>query len=161
MNEELHKIKLSLDQFATSKGFEPEHPFYITGNFNIKRLGANALYSDEAHLWCERCANKLLAKAHALMPADKRADHIVCAADVSTGEDSPSACRDCGVSLDHFLTETGFDEEIYHYEKHKPHKVTPNEAWCISRILWAAYSAEQEAAALTLGRLALAETEKA
>lgn len=147
-----YEIERALDKFAKKQGFRPADAYYIVGEFNLREPNGESVYSDEAHLWCEECADKMLARAHALMDEESREDHFVCAVN-ATGEDSPARCSSCGAVLDHTLSSYGVASELDHYRAN-PIKspISGGEAWEIARIIEAAPDDEE---ALALGRAAL------
>lgn len=147
-----HEIEHALDAFAYGAGFRPGTPFYIVGEFNLTDGKGKSLYSDEAHLWCEPCADQLLALALPLLPSDERKDHFVCEADPSTGEDTPSRCMACGKPLDHVLTSAGVNYELNHYSTYPVTDISPAEAWGIARLV---ESEPENAEAIAVARAAL------
>ena len=113
-----HEIAWALEKFASDAGFEPEQPFYITHQFRVDAAEGIAFYSDEAHLYCETCAEDLLEKVFPFLPDEERVDHAVFMADSSSPEDSPLACATCGATLRHCLTDgCGVGQELWHYRE--------------------------------------------
>lgn len=154
-----HEIAWALEKFASGAGFEPEQPFYITGQFRAEPADGIVLYSDEAHLYCESCARDLLEKVFPFLSDDGKQDHEVYMADSSTPEDSPSACAICGSTLRHCLTEgCGVGEELAHYADNpiEPCEIiSPDTAYCIAQIV-ASACGDDIPEAIALGESALA-----
>jgi hypothetical protein len=113
------EIQEMLDAFATEQGVVPADGYYITGSFNLTGPGGEKLYSDEAHEYCEECAEKLLAQALPLIPEDKRLDHQVCFTDLC-GEESCANCAKCGKLLDYSLSSYGVASELDHFQQNPP-----------------------------------------
>ena len=130
-------IETRLDRFAKEGGIVPLRPFYIWGEFRIEWNG-EILYSDEAHEYCETCADALLAKVLPLLPEDQREDHRVSATELHH-EDTSKNCMICGALLDYALNECGVASELDHYRAYPPAgKLHPGDAFHIARMLEAA-----------------------
>jgi hypothetical protein len=114
-----YEIEAALDKFVTASGLEVPDPVYLTGEINLKTATGH-FYSDEAHLYCLRCAEKLLAEVRPHLPKGKRDEHRALNADPSLGEDTCSHCMVCGRVLDYVLTSHGVASEIEHFEEHPP-----------------------------------------
>lgn len=156
-----YEIAQALDEFARKKGFRPAAAYYIVGEFNLHEPNGKSVYSDEAHLWCHKCADKHLKRARRLMSREERADHFVCRTD-ARGEDTTRACMRCGKRLDYSLSNYGVESELDYYADNPPHApISGGAAWEIARIIEAAPDNEE---ALTLGSAVLkaigAECEK-
>lgn len=170
-----HEIAYALEKFATDAGFEPEQSFYITGEFRVVtahvasfyvvEAPAVLFYSDEAHLYCEPCARKLLEKVFPFLREDERDDHEVYMADSSSPEDTPPACATCGKTLRHCLTEgAGVGQELWQYRENPielGEVISPDTAYCIAQIVSSAYGDEDIADAIALGESALAAIKSA
>lgn len=155
----LYTLAYQLEAYARSKGFQPSDPYYIAGEIRAKASDGRSLYSDEAHLWCEECAEALLSYARPLMPEDEREEHFVCAVDSSGGEDSPAQCSECGKQLRYWPTNCCIGNELDFYDNDwNDHAewFDPGDAWNISRVLWGAEGTEHEGASIDLARRALA-----
>lgn len=146
------QIECALDDFARSGGFRARDPYYIVGEIKCTTAEGEELYSDEAHLWCEDCAKAILAKALPVLPRSERDLHLICMADVGSGEDTPSHCAACGHALDHILTEAGVEYEVDHYASHPVDKISAAEAFGIARLV---ESAPTDKDVLAIGRAAL------
>lgn len=147
-------IARKLERFARRKGFVPPQAFYIVGMFNLKDRNGKSVYSDEAHLWCEPCARKLLNRAHRLMPKEKREDHFICPTDADE-EDTCPHCMACGETLDGTVSKYCVEEELAHYAEHPIDRaVNPRQAVELAMIL---YAAPNDPAVISLGRSALAQ----
>lgn len=150
-----YDLARELEAFARSAGFEAPTAFYIVGQFNLRDADGTSIYSDEAHLWCEACATKLLAKARQLMPLAQREDHLICPTDAD-GEDSCPHCMACGETLEGSVSAYCVNEEVAHYAEHPiaaGEGVNPRQAVEIAMILSAAPEDEE---VLAIGRSALA-----
>ena len=154
-------IARPLEAFAERSGFVAPQAYYIVGEFSLQNAdGSSAAYSDEAHLWCRDCADKLLAKAHALMPSAERENHFVCATD-PTGEDTCPHCRGCGETLEGSVSEACVGEEVAHYDDNPicdGDMVNPRQAVEIAMIL---YAAPNDPDVIAIGRAALAAIARA
>jgi hypothetical protein len=147
-----YEIADALDKFAEEQGFRPADAYYIVGEFNLREPNGKSVYSDEAHLWCHKCAVKHLSRARRLMPRERRADHFICHTD-ARGEDTTRACMRCGKRLNYSLSKYGVESELEHFAMYPPHApIRGGEAWDIARIIEAAPDNEE---ALALGRAAL------
>ena len=150
-----YDIARQLEDYAEAHGFVAPQAYFIVGEFNLTDGQGNGIYSDEAHLWCRSCADALLARAHALMPADKREDNFVCATD-ARGEDTCPHCMACGETLNGSISSYAVGEELAHYAEHpiEPGEaINPRQAVEIAMVLFAAGDSGE---ALALGRAALA-----
>lgn len=121
--------------FARECGFEARDPFYIQGEFRATLADGTTLYTDEAHLWCEDCAKRLLGRYLAEVYGPYTDEHAIYPVDISGGEDSPAHCRDCGETLDHLLTDYGVRQEVAHYEEYASADVNPAQAWELGCLL--------------------------
>lgn len=150
----------ALESFAKRRGFVAPQAFYIVGSFNLKDPDGISVYSDEAHLWCEQCADELLAKAKAILPADKHEDHFVCAT-AADNEDTCPHCMKCGETLDGGVSSYAVAEEVQHYAEHRiseDDEINPRQAVEIAMILSAAPG---DAEVIAIGQAALAAIAKA
>ena len=152
-----YEIAAALETYARDSGFEPAQAYYITGVFNLKDADGASVYSDPAHLWCECCADKLLARAKAILPEDKWEDHEVWST-YPGSEDSCPHCMDCGETLAGSVSDYCVKEELAHYagEPIDPEdEVNPRMAIELAQVISAAYDEQDKAAAINLGRSAL------
>lgn len=150
-----YELARQLEAFAERRGFVAPSAHYIRGEFSLKDADGNSVYSDEAHLWCEGCAEKLLAKAHALMPESEREDHFVCYTDAYC-EDTCPHCMDCGETLRGTVSEYCLGEELAYYAEHPiaaGEKINPRQAVELAMVLSAA---PENVEALAVGHAALA-----
>lgn len=130
-------IEARLDSFARENGIVPLRPFYIWGEFRVE-WNRETLYSDEAHEYCETCADALLAKVLPLLPEDQREDHRVSATELDH-EDTSKNCMICGALLNYALNECGVSSELDHYGAYPPTTdLRPGDAFHIARMLEAA-----------------------
>jgi hypothetical protein len=151
----------ALEQFASRQGFEAPTAFYIVGSFNLRDADGKSVYSDEAHLWCEGCAENLLAEAKELMSekAFDDAGHMVCPTD-AIGEDTCPHCMKCGETLDGSVSEYCVEEEVAHYLEHPidpGDPINPRQAVEIAMILSAAPNDKE---VLKIGGAALREIKR-
>lgn len=153
MTMQAYEIEAALDRYARAGGVKPVQAYYIWGEFRIEHEGG-VLYSDEAHEYCEACADALLAKVLPLLPEDERENHRVSPTDCHS-EDTCKHCMTCGVLLDYGLNDWGARSELDHYETELPKHddLPPGEAFHIARIVEAAPNDE---AVLALARIAVA-----
>lgn len=158
-----HEIAYALEKFAEDAGFEPDQPFYIRGQFLVRAAQGISLYSDEAHLYCEECANDLWQKAFPFFSDEERKEIEVWASDSSYPVDSPSACDTCRKTLRHCLSDrTGVDDELAHYDENPIELgeiISPDMAYCIAQIVASAYGDDDVRAAIAVGESALAAIE--
>lgn len=152
-----YELARQLEVCAERLGFVAPMAFYIVGEFNLTDADGASVYSDEAHLWCEACADTLLGKAKSLMSQASydRAGHMVCATEAS-GEDTCPHCMKCGETLSGTVSEYCVGEELAHYAEHPlevSEEVNARQAVEIAMVLSAA---PENAEALALGRTALA-----
>ena len=149
-----YQIASALEVFAKEQGFVPPPAHYILGEFNLTAPDGTSLYTDEAHLWCEACAEALVAKALPLLPEAEREEHPIYRTDADS-EDSCPHCRACGETLTGSISDYAIEEEIAHYSEHPINPsdtINPRQAVEISQLLWAAPSDER---ALKIGQAAL------
>lgn len=106
-------IARKLEAFAEQHGFIVPPAYYIVGEFNLTDADGKSVYSDEAHLWCRACADKLLARAKKILPKSAHEDHFVCHTDADE-EDSCPHCMDCGETLDGGVSSYCVGEEVAH-----------------------------------------------
>ncbi len=157
LSSTLDELSRALDEASRTLGFEAQPARYITGEFNIKLHDGNALYSDEAHLWCADCAHSLLRKVQLLEGPDAEVRKIW-TADPSGGEDTHAHCMGCGETLDHRLNDTGIACEVEHYENAPSAAVNAQQLFCLARLADAAvYSSEfaEDVAQIARDHLAL------
>lgn len=151
-----YDIARALERFARDHGFVAPQAYYIVGMFNLKTKAGKSVYSDEAHLWCRDCAEKLLKRAHRLMPKARRADHFICATDADF-EDTCPHCMACGETLQGTVSSYCVEEELAHYAEHPitdGERVNPRQAVEIAMVVSAAPDDDD---ALRLGRAALSK----
>lgn len=149
-----YQIATALEAFAREQGFVAPPAHYILGEFNLTAPDGTSLYTDEAHLWCEACAEALIAKALPLLPEAEREDHPIYSTDAD-GEDSCPHCRACGETLEGSISACAVEEEIDHYSDHPigpSDTINPRQAVEISQLLWSAPSDER---ARKIGQAAL------
>lgn len=154
-----YKIAAALEAFAEKQGFVAPPAYYISGDFNLTANDGSSVYSDEGHLWCECCADKLLAKARKILPKSERGNHEVCFTPADS-EDSCPHCMDCGETLDGSVSEYCVGEEIAHYLENPiepDDEVNPRQAVEIAQVM---ISAGDDERALLLGRSALIAIER-
>lgn len=147
-------IARRLEAYARENGFVARPAYYIAGSFNLRATDGTSVYSDEAHLWCEACATKLLAKAHALMRAEDREDHFICCTDAQV-EDTCPHCMDCGETLEGSVSSYCVGEEVAHYAENPiraDDEINPRMAVEIAQIL---YAAPDDADVIAIGKSAL------
>jgi len=155
-----YDIASKLDAFAHRRGFIEPPAYYIVGEFNLKERNGKSVYSDEAHLWCRECAEKLLKKAHRLMPKERREDHFICATDADN-EDTCPHCMACGETLRGTVSSYCVEEELAHYTENPitpDSKINSRQAVELAMVMRAAGEDEE---VLTVGRAALIAIAKA
>lgn len=156
-----YEIAAALETYAKESGFEPLQAYYISGSFNLEDAEGD-IYTDEAHLWCECCADKLLARAKAVLPEEDRANHEVLWTQPSS-EDTCPHCMECGETLDGSVSEYCVGEELAHYAENPidpEDDVNPRMAVELAQVISAAYGDDVEGA-VALGRTALVAIERA
>jgi hypothetical protein len=155
-----HQVAYALEEFAEKAGFVPACPFYIHGQFHVKPAQGIEFYSDESFLFCKECADDLFQKAFPFLSDDEREDTEVWCSDPSCPVDTPAACKTCGKTLRHCLTERcGVGQELWHYRENPivtDEIILPDTAYCIAQIVSSAYHGEDVAEAIALGESALA-----
>ncbi|RIA46214.1 hypothetical protein DFR49_0747 [Hephaestia caeni] len=158
MTVQAYEIEAALDRYARSAGVKPVQAYYIWGEFRVEQEG-HVFYSDEAHEYCEACADTLLAQVLPLLPKVERDDHRVSPTNCHS-EDTCKHCMTCGVLLDYALNDWGARNELTHYatELSTRDDLPPGEAFHIARIIEAAPNDE---AVLAIARIALARIPKA
>lgn len=150
-------VEATLDHFAKAGGIVAVRAFYIWGEFKIEHAG-NTLYSDEAHEYCEGCADTLLATVLPLLAADQRDRHRVSSTDLHA-EDTCKHCMICGALLDYALNENGVASERDHYEAvGGSGQLLPGDAFHIARMVEAAPA---DPSVLRIARAALRRIPKA
>lgn len=140
-----YQIAAALKTFAEKQGFVAPQAHYILGEFNLTAPDGASLYTDEAHLWCEACAEALIAKALPLLPEEEREEHPIYCTDADS-EDSCPHCAACGETLDGSISDYAIEEEIAHYDEHPIQPgdtINPRQAVELSQLLWAAPSDER------------------
>lgn len=151
------QIEKILDRFAKAGGIVPVRAFYIWGDIRIEH-GGEIIYSDEAHEYCEGCAETLLATVLPLLPADQHDHHRVSSTDLHA-EDTCKHCMTCGALLDYALNETGVAGECDHYEAVGPSgQLLPGDAF---HIAWMVEAAPADPVVLRIARAALQRLPKA
>jgi hypothetical protein len=151
-----YQVAGALEAYAEAAGFVPPQAYYITGSFNLKDAEGGGVYTDEAHLWCECCADKLLARAKALLPKEKWAEHEITMT-YPGQEDTCPHCMECGETLAGSVSDYCVGEEIAHYQDNPIHpedEVNPRMAVELAQVIAAAYNEHVEPA-LAIGRSAL------
>lgn len=130
-----NSIVATLDGYARANGVRPVQPHYIWGMFNIEHQG-DTLYSDEAHEYCEQCAEALLLKVLPLLSAEARDDHRMSATDCDS-EDTCKHCMVCGKLLDYGLNSFGVRSELEYYEIQFRDRegLPPGDAFHVARII--------------------------
>jgi hypothetical protein len=158
-NMDAYEIAAALEAFAEERGFVAPPACYISGSFNLLAEDGSSVYSDEGHLWCECCADKLLAKAMKLLPQEKHDDYEVCGTEAGN-EDTCPHCMDCGETLAGSVSEYCVRDEIEHYSENPiepDDEVNPRMAVELAQVMIAAGN---EKDALDVGRAALVAIER-
>lgn len=154
-----YDMAFALERYASSKGFQAQQAYYIVGEFNLKAADGSSVYSDEAHLWCRPCGEKLLATAHALMDEAKREDHFLSLTDAAE-EDTCPHCMACGETLRGTVSAYAVSEEVAHYQESPigdDDEINPRQAVELAQVLSAA---PDDTDVLEIGRAALACIER-